>query len=254
MREVKVIAHRGYSASYPENTILAFQRAINVKVDMIELDVTLTSDFIPIVIHDDTLKRTTSGKGKVRNVSYNTIKELDAGLWFHRDYRGERVPLLQDVLELIARNPVELNIEIKSEAHDKRVSEKNIESQIIPLLRNYKIFEKTIVSSFEPDVLLRLRKLSDKIKLGFIFDRKLRNISDPFHFAREIGAYSLHLHKRLIKKESSQKSKAFGAKLFSFTINKESEMEAMFSLGVDGMFTDYPERLQKFLSEKESMR
>ncbi|MCC6274909.1 MAG: glycerophosphodiester phosphodiesterase [Leptospiraceae bacterium] len=251
MKEVKVIAHRGYSSHYPENTMLAFQRAIDVKADMIELDATLTSDFIPIVIHDDTLKRTTSGKGKVRNVSYNVIREFDAGSWFHRDYRGEKVPLLQDVLAHIASSPVSLNIEIKAESHDKRVSEKNIESQIIPLLRNYKILDKTIVSSFEPDVLKRMRKLSDKVKLGFIFDRKKGNISDPFQFAKEINAYSVHLQKRLIQKETIQKAIAADLKLYVFTVNKESDMEKMLKLGVDGMFTDYPERLLKLLSERK---
>ncbi|MBE7412490.1 MAG: glycerophosphodiester phosphodiesterase [Leptospiraceae bacterium] len=250
MGKIKVIAHRGYSSHYPENTMLAFQRAVNVKADMIELDVTLTSDFVPIVIHDDTLKRTASVKGKVRNTPYATIQKLEAGSWFHRDYRGEKIPLLQDVLEFVANNPVELNIEIKSEAHDKRVSEKNIESQILPLLRNYRILNKTIISSFEPDILLRLRKLSENIKLGFIFDRKKGNIKDPFLFAKEIQAYSIHLHKRLIKKSIVERAKSENLQLYVFTLNKESDMEKMQKLGVNGMFTDYPERLQKLLSEK----
>ena len=98
---MKNIAHRGFSGKYPENTNIAFARAIELGADMIELDVTLSKDKIPVVIHDDTLERTSNGKGKVRNVPLEKLKQLDFGSWMHSNFSEERIPTLEEVLKII---------------------------------------------------------------------------------------------------------------------------------------------------------
>ncbi|MCE9499002.1 MAG: glycerophosphodiester phosphodiesterase [Leptospira sp.] len=249
MNKLKVIAHRGYSGHYPENTLLSFQRAIDVGSDMIEFDITVTSDFVPIVIHDDKLNRTTNGKGKVRSVHYKTISSLDAGSWFDRDYRGEKIPLLQEVLEFTAKKNIALNIEIKPEAHDKRVSDKNIESQILPHLRQYRLIDRVIISSFSPSVLQRMRKLSETIPLAFLFEKKTKEVTDPFEFCRELSINVLNVPKNLGKKNFIIDAHNKNIEVNIYTVNSEKEMRDVIECEPDGIFTNFPERLQKLLSE-----
>src|SRR5262245_59418730 len=111
---VEVIAHRGSSAVAPENTLAAVDLAIRAKAHRVEFDVQLTKDGVPVVLHDETLERTTNGKGRVRDRTYKEISKLDAGSWFHADFRGERLPTLDMVLEL-CRGKIPVNVEIKSE-------------------------------------------------------------------------------------------------------------------------------------------
>ena len=154
---MKNIAHRGFSGKYPENTLIAFKKAIELEADMIELDITLSKDKIPIVIHDDTLERTTNGNGKVRATASNKLKLLDAGSWKNPKFHEERIPTLEEVLRLIKKSKIDLNIEIKSSAFEKKHSTSCIELQTLNLIQKYKLMNRIVISSFESKILLRLQ-------------------------------------------------------------------------------------------------
>lgn len=243
------IAHRGFSGKYPENTLLAFQKAIDLEVDMIELDITLSKDKIPVVIHDDTLERTTNGKGKVRSTSFRKLKSLDAGSWMNAKYFNEKIPSLEEVLILIKKSKVNLNIEIKSSAFEKNFSDSCIEFQTIKLIKKYKLFNRIVISSFEPKVLLRLRELSAKIKLAYLIEPSSKTSRlDPLSFVRKVKAISLNMHKSQTSSAIFQNANRNKIPIYIYTVNTIKEMERMIELGVAGIFTNYPNRFQRLLN------
>lgn len=243
------IAHRGFSGKYPENTLLAFEKAIELGVDMIELDITLSKDKIPVVIHDDTLERTTNGKGKILNTLFSELKKLEAGSWMNSKYLGEKIPSLEEVLALIKKSKLLLNIEIKSSAFEKKLSDSCIEVQTLGLIQKYKLMNRIVISSFEPNVLSRLRELSAKIKLAYLVEPGFKKSKvDPISFVNKIQAVSLNMHKSQVRSDIFKKAKENKIPIFIYTVNTRMEMQRMIELGVEGVFTNYPDRLKKLLN------
>ena len=131
-----VVAHRGYSGRYPENTASAFEAAIGAGADMIELDVCMTKDRVPIVIHDKTLERTTDGHGLVSELKLSKLKKLDAGSWFSPEFEGESIPTLEEILMQI-RGKIPVNIEIKPESFESNDPADAIEKQICRMVEKW---------------------------------------------------------------------------------------------------------------------
>jgi len=150
-----LIGHRGYPARYPENTLASFKAAMEAGCDMIELDVTLTKDRKVVVIHDDTLDRTTTGKGPVKNRSLEEIKTLDAGGWFDARFATERVPELSEVLKLTTGRCL-LNIEIKESAFEADYPADAIEHQVVGLVKTGGAMGRVVISSFDQRILERI--------------------------------------------------------------------------------------------------
>ncbi|OEH84986.1 glycerophosphodiester phosphodiesterase [Desulfuribacillus stibiiarsenatis] len=151
------MAHRGWSSIAPENTMAAIELAVNdTRIQAVEIDVHLTKDNIPVVIHDYTLNRTTNGKGFVKQYTYDEIRYLDAGSWFSEEFRGQRIPTLEEVL-LLVRGRCHLNIEIKSLAPDYR----QIEQPIISLIDRYRMSDEVMITSFNHE-LIRYINLSQR--------------------------------------------------------------------------------------------
>ncbi|MGE5258214.1 MAG: glycerophosphodiester phosphodiesterase, partial [Hyphomicrobiales bacterium] len=143
-----LIGHRGYPARFPENTLASFQGAMQAGCDMIELDVTLTRDRKVVVIHDDTLNRTTNGNGAVSKHTLAEIKQLDAGSWFDPQFSAERVPEIDELIQLTA-NRCLLNIEIKTSAFEADYPEDAIERQVVKLVKTSQAMGRVIISSFD---------------------------------------------------------------------------------------------------------
>ncbi len=243
---MKNIAHRGFSGKYPENTKIAFAKAIELGADMIELDVTLSKDKIPVVIHDDTLERTSSGKGKVRNTSFSKLKLLDFGSWMNSKFSSERIPSLEEVLVQIKKSKIGLNIEIKSSAYERNFSDSCIESQTIRLIEKCKLFNRIVISSFEPKILLRLRELSAKVNLAYLIEPNFEKLKlDPIYFVKQIRAVSLNMHKSQIVTEIFHKAARAHIPVYVYTVNTIKEMRKMQKANVAGVFTNYPDRLIK---------
>ena len=173
IRRPLLIGHRGYPARYPENTLAAFTGAMDAGCDMIELDVTLTRDRRVVVIHDDTLDRTTNGSGPVRDRTVEEMRKLDAGSWFAPRFAAERVPLLDEVIALTAGRCM-LNIEIKESAFEEGYPADAIEHQVAELVKTAGAMDRVIVSSFDRRILERLARMPAPPALAFIIGRGRR--------------------------------------------------------------------------------
>lgn len=240
----EIIAHRGYSGRYPENTLIAFQRAIDVGADMIELDIALTADKIPVVLHDPDVDRTSSLVGGIRFLKMRELDKIDFGSWFHSDYKFQKLPTLEEVLDLVSQSSLELNIEIKSEAHEPRVSDSNIEWQCLELVKNQSMQSRTVISSFNWKVLKRIRNIERECRIGVLAEgKKTETFRSAYDFASEVEAEALHIPKNWANRKTIDQIHA-GKKLVRvFTANTAKEIRKLVELGVDGIYTNFAERM-----------
>ncbi|MDZ7689984.1 MAG: glycerophosphodiester phosphodiesterase family protein [Balneolaceae bacterium] len=142
-----IIAHRGASAYYPENTMAAFRGAVDMGAEMIELDILLSKDGVPVAFHDARLGSHTNGSGRLENYTLEQLKQLDAGAWFDAKFTGQRIPTLDEVLEF-AKGKIALNIEIKTEAVTDELHG-GVEEKSIALVQKYGMEDHVLFSSFD---------------------------------------------------------------------------------------------------------
>jgi len=237
------IAHRGASGSYPENTRLAFEKAIEAGVDMIELDCQLCKDGHVVVIHDEHLDRTAKVSGLVRSKTLKQLKKLDMGAWFKRSFRGQRILTLEEVMQSMA-GQVELNLDIKTVPHGPL----GIELKVLFILSHYDYLDRSILSSFDYRVLRQLRELAPEARIGVLYGAGIKE--SPFQLATEISAHSVHVQKELATPQFLERAVQLGFKRFVWTLNEVVEMERYLSLGVDGIVSDFPEKFWKVRSWK----
>ena len=230
------IAHRGASGHCPENTRASFVRAIELGADMVELDCQRTQDAAVVVIHDETLDRTTSGKGRVQDFTLREIKALDAGAWFGSEFAGEEVLTLEQAVEIL-RGRVQLNLEIKGEDSPGR-----LEIQCVGIVRSLRFFADTCFSSFSPARMRLVRDLAEDARIAVLMDAGTP-WSDGFALAADLGAEAMHPERRLVTADAVGEAHRRGLEVRVWPVNRPAEMEALADLGVDGIFTDFPERL-----------
>ena len=163
-----IYAHRGFSGFYPENTMISFQKAYDVGVSALELDVQMTKDEEIVVIHDERVDRTTNGIGYVRDFSLNELKKLDAGSWFNPLFEGESVPTLKEVLKWLSRveRKMTVNIEIKNNGF----APQKIETKILDIVNSFDIIHQLVFSSFSLDSLNNLRELDRNLSLALLIE------------------------------------------------------------------------------------
>ena len=241
-----IIAHRGLSQDYPENTWLAFERAVELGVDMIELDATLTSDGHMMVIHDDTLTRTTNGRGWVCHQTRAELEALDAGHWFSHIGDGQRVPVLLDVIDRLAPK-VQLNVEFKPFFPLHRAQQ--FQAELLGFLKHLKatgLQSQILISSVNYFILELIRELDPDIRLGLIYRRPLTDF-DPVMACESIGAWSLHPYDKQAGRALVESVHAIGAKVFPYTVNDIDQLLALLANGVDGVFSDVPGKLREAL-------
>jgi len=238
MADFVKIAHRGSSGSCPENTRLAFEKAIEARADMIEMDCQLSKDGHVVVIHDERLARTAGVRGLVKGKTLKELKKLDIGAWFKKSFRGERILTLEEATEIVA-GKVDLNLDIKPVARGPL----GIELKILFILSHFNYLERTILSSFDYRTLSRFRELAPEARIGILHGRGVKE--DPLQTAWRLRAHSLHLHKDCVTPDLVKHSGDLGLKTFVWTVNEVREMEKFLSLGVDGIISDFPERFWK---------
>jgi glycerophosphoryl diester phosphodiesterase len=158
-----VIAHRGSSAYAPENTLAAFQLAAEQQADAIELDVDLTRDGHVVVMHDAAIDRTTDGSGYVGDLTLTEIRQADAGAWKDAAFKGERVPLLEEVLEAVGQQLL-INVEIK----DRSLLGNGLEAQVAALIAKHNLIDRVLISSFNPFSLRRVKRSDARLACGLL--------------------------------------------------------------------------------------
>ncbi len=228
-----VISHRGANQLAPENTLAAFHKAAELGVQWIEFDVALSKDNVPVVIHDDTLERTTNGRGKVSNHTFAELKSLDAGSWFSPEYTGTQIPSLVEVLQFCQQYRLGMNIEIKSLKKNMNVAVKTILQVVKPYcLPNY---SNVIFSSFSIPVMKALRKADSMLPMGLLLSYKR---IDWRLLAQRLRCDHIHLANTLVTPEFVQKIHRTGRKVLSYTVNDVEMMQKFRQIGVDAVFTD----------------
>ncbi len=240
MKSLMIFAHRGASHIYPENTLPAFREAIRRGANGLELDVHLTKDGYPVVVHDEHLNRTTTGKGLVKNYTLKEIKELSAGSWFDSRYSHFKVPTLEEVFEKAQSYPVLLNIEIKNVL----IRYDNIEKEIIRLIKKYDFLQRVILSSFNPESIKLIHSIESRISTGLLYFGKL---ADPWVMAHEFGAKVIQPPIDAINPHFVQNCRHSGLLVCPYNVNQWREIVRAVESGVDGMVTLYPERVRKFV-------
>jgi glycerophosphoryl diester phosphodiesterase len=229
------IAHRGASGNFPENTRLAFEKAIEARADMIEIDCQTTSDGHIVVFHDERLNRTAGVSGTVKSKTLQQLKKLDVGQWKKRSFRGERVLTLEEALEIIA-GKVDLCLDIKR----FNASQQGMEIKLLFILSHYDYLDQTIFSSFDYHCLERVRELAPEARIGVIYGAGVK--ADPFAAAERLEARSMHVQRQMATRLFLDKAWETGLDVHVWTVNEVRDMEKFASLGVQGIVSDYPEK------------
>ncbi|MFC9710260.1 glycerophosphodiester phosphodiesterase [Paenibacillus sp. NPDC056933] len=236
MRSIDIIAHRGASAICPENTMAAFERSLQLGATGIETDVQLSSDGRLVLIHDETLSRTAGTEGWVKDKSVEELRSLDAGIWFHANFAGERIPSLDELFDLVRGKNILLNLELKN----GMVSYKGMEEKIIKAVRDWDMEQQVILSSFNHASLVKCKRLAPEIRTALLYMEKLYR---PYDYAAKLEASALHPYKLAVTQEEVASALAQGIATHPFTVNDPAEMQALINMGVQGIITDVPDVL-----------
>ena len=245
-----LIAHRGASGYAPENTIPALLKAIESGANYLEIDVHQSSDNQIVVIHDYDIDRTTNGTGYVKEMSIAELKQFDAGSWFDPVFAGTTIPTLQEVINILVPN-VKLIIKVKGSSEDYP----GIEEKIISIVNQYQVESQVILKSFSIDVLNTFKILAPEIPrlyvfvlhlsaLNFTIDKWI-NFTDIYENPSK--AQYFQAHRWFINKSVIENAHANSIKIIAWNVNTEEEVESMLELGVDGIETDYPDRVLSYL-------
>ncbi len=250
-RRVEVIAHRGLSARAPENTLSAIRAAIEGGADRVEFDVLISRDGVPVVIHDADLDRTTDGKGPVAALNIEQLRRLDAGRWFHPRFAGERVPTLDEALDL-CRGRISVNVEVKGEAvrPGARNEPKGVEARIVEAVRRRAMEAVTVVSSFEPLALERFRVLAPEIVRQSLYEPARHRGLGPADVCRAVAARAFNCSKDEVNAAWIDEAHRAGLKINVYTVDEPQEFEDLIRQGVDGIFTNRADGMLELLGRR----
>lgn len=243
--EPLVIAHRGASAYYPENTMAAFEAAVAMKADMIELDVLLSKEGVPVVFHDSKLDAHSNGKGQLQNFTLKELKKLDAGSWFDAEFSGQRIPTLEEVLEF-ASDTIALNIEIKTEAVSEQAAN-GVEEKVLRLVTNYGMQEHVLFSSFDYRAVKRLKEWAPGIPVAVLYEKKQFQKKMPSQLIKNCNADAFNCSYRQLNKRWIQDLKVHKIPFFIYTVDQKARMQKLLNMGAAGIFTNKPDVLYSLI-------
>src|SRR5699024_5718388 len=241
-----VIAHRGASAYYPENTMPAFEAAVRMSADMIELDVQLSSNGVPVVFHDVMLDNHTDGQGPLSYYTFDELKELDAGSWMGNKFSGTEIPSLEEALAFVS-GKMALNIEIKTEAVAKGPAG-GVEQKCLQLVKKYDMERHVLFSSFDYRAVVHLKKLNPEIPVALLYNRRRSDGKLHSELVRKYRADAFNFSYGQANKARLADLKKHHIPHFVYTVNTPRRMRKLVAAGVSGIFTDKPE-LRKTIVE-----
>ncbi len=231
-----VIGHRGLALLAPENTLSGLRKAYESGLSWVEVDVMLSKDQVPLLLHDQNLDRTTNAKGLVGEQLWRDLKQLDAGAWFSPFYANEALPNLQQALQLCSSLNLGINLELKPNGFNNE----HLLHQTLRVIKNFRgSLPSIILSSFCKTCLLLCHQIAPQIALGYLVDDKDNN-NEIVSFADKIECFSVHLPSARVEKNLINQLHSNNKKVLAFTVNKPREAEQLFKLGVDAIFSDLP--------------
>ncbi|MDN5303936.1 MAG: glycerophosphoryl diester phosphodiesterase [Fusobacteriaceae bacterium] len=239
---MKIFAHRGASGNAPQNTISAIKLALEEKSDGIEIDVQLTKDNKVVVFHDWDINKITNLQGEIGEYTLKELKQLDVGLCFSDKFKNERIPTLDEVLDIVPKDII-LNIELKLKAYNTApLVEKTAE-----ILKKRNRYENILISSFNHKNLEKFNTILPEIKIALLYSA---NIINPIHYLNNFSMdiYSFNLDSNYINKEIINTLHKQNKKIFIWTVDNIKDAKLFMEMNVDGIMTNYPSLIKKTLN------
>lgn len=247
---IKNIAHRGASAYAPEHTIPAYTLGQQLKADYIEIDLQMTKDGHLVAMHDETVNRTTNGTGLVKEHTLEELKQLKAGSYFNekhpnlakKEYENAKVPTLEEVIEVFGHDA---NYYIETKSPDEYPE---MEEKLLEIINHYEIQDKVIIQSFSEESLQKIHNLNVNIPLVQLLSyKKAVQLTEPEIKKYKTYCIGLGMNYKYIDSAYVKRIKKHGLEVHPFTVDNEQDMKKLLLWGVDGMFTNYPDRLHSLL-------
>ncbi|MEK6777839.1 MAG: glycerophosphodiester phosphodiesterase family protein [bacterium] len=239
MKDFLVIAHRGASHLAPENTLPAFRMAMDLKADMIETDIRISADQVPVLSHDADMERIAGTTVYIDELTLVELRGYDFGSWFSESFAGTRIPTLEDLLSL-AKGEILLNLEIKKDTPRTQ----GIEDKVLDAVAAKDMEDQVLISSFDLPALERVRHLGPGIRIGFLYDGNgsWRHFLDH---AVKLGAVSFHPAQKSVTPDMVHGFHRRGIRVYPYVVDQISRVKELQTWGVDGVFTNRPEIFQE---------
>jgi glycerophosphoryl diester phosphodiesterase len=239
-----IFAHRGSSAYAPENTLAAFELALRQGADAIELDAKLSADGQVVVIHDQTVDRTTPSSGRVSDLTLAELRKMDAGSHFDIAFKGETIPTLEEVFKAVGQLAI-IDIELTNYISIND----HLPDKVAVLVRQYKLAQRVIFTSFNPISLFRIRRLIPEAPIGLLARQGSRGALARSWLGRLTNYQSLNPQFSDVNPKLVSKIHRKGCKVYAYIVNQEKDMRELFAMGVDGVYTDDPVLAKQTLRE-----
>ncbi len=236
--KILAMGHRGASGLAPENTIAALETAIRYQADFCEIDAQQTRDGEVVLLHDYSVSRTTNGSGKIWNLEWKDAALLDAGSWFGRSFKSERIPTLKQAIQTV-RGRMKLNVEIK--LHPKQI---DLPRKVVEIIEEENFVDECMVTSFDKEAIRQIRKLNPGVTTGLITRSGI-----PSNLENSLFRLSV-CHASIVDRELVSHLRGKQKQIVVWTVNRIANMKRFIKMGVDGIITDRPDRLQKVLNSE----
>lgn len=242
---MKVFGHRGYSGRYPENTMLSFQKAAETGCDGIELDVQLTKDGVPVVIHDERIDRTTDGTGFVVDYTFEELRRFDAGAITGGKHGFQPIPSFEEYCAWAKDQSLITNVEIKTGVYYYE----DIEEKTVALLEKYGLLDRVLFSSFNHTSLFRTEKLAPAVPRGALLEHV--GLGNAGYYCERYGFAYYHPGLKGLTQEEVEGCKRHGIGINVWTVNDMAALEQLYEWGCDGVFTNFPGICKAWLDTKK---
>lgn len=243
MFELKIYAHRGYSAKYPENTLAAFRATAMLPIEGVEFDVHLTTDSRVVVIHDEKIDRTSNGSGYVKDMTLNELRQYDYGSWFSKEFAGEAIPTLAEVLEVFKDTHHHINIELKSDVFVYA----GMEELVLNEVKAQGMLDRVVISSFDHEAVNRISKLAPDVENAALFVNMILNVAK---YQEKLPAKALHVSLPTAVRKPVLDAISEGSIVRVWTVNETKYLEPLLHIGVDAIFTDEPKKMLEYLTKR----
>ncbi len=252
MQACKIISHRGANKYAPQNTIPAFEKSVQIGTDGFETDVHITKDGQLVLCHNYTIDKTSNGKGKIAEKTLAELESYDFGGYFSPKFKNTKIPTVDEFLTFVETTDISvLNIELKSPVENETA----IVRETIRLVKEHGLFDKLIISSFDPKLLVEAKEIDESTKTGFLYSPSKKNsytnrlISKPIEYAKSIGVDAIHPMYIFVDEKLVKNAHEAGIMVNPWTVDGVKTIEKMINCGVDGIITNFPDVVGGLLSK-----